>query len=93
MCEHCEKTLDSKSIARHIREQHHEIFLTNGEQEEEVNVMMVPRRGWEEPRVKEAKQEEVRQLAEWETYEMVDDIGQEHLKTTWIIWQKDEKEV
>ena len=92
-CMHCGKILNVKSMAKHVRTQHHEVFMMNCEQEEEVNIVMVPRSRWGEPVVHEAKQEELQKLSDWKTYELVEDKGQPHLTTTWVVWYKDEEQI
>ena len=61
-----------------------------GDNEEQVNLVLIPRNKWNEKNVIDAKQEELNKLATWDTYELVPDEGQEAVSTRWVIWKKDE---
>ena len=50
--------------------------------EEEVNIVMIPVRCFQ------AKQVELEELKNFQTYEEVDDLGQNWVSTTWVLWQK-----
>ena len=56
--------------------------------EEEVNIVMIPRARHGEVECIQAKQVELEKLKNFQTYEEVDDLGQNWVSTTWVLWQK-----
>ena len=60
------------------------------EQEEEVNIVMIPRHKHGEASCVKAKQDELKKLESFGTYEEVEDKGQFHISMTWVMWNKGE---
>ena len=56
--------------------------------EEEVNIVMLPRARHREVECIQAKQVELKKLKNFQTYQEVDDLGQNWVSTTWVLWQK-----
>ena len=56
--------------------------------DEEVLAVMVPRERRDSPEAMEAKHKELEKLQEFETYKVVDDIGQDRITTTWVLTEK-----
>lgn len=59
--------------------------------EEEVNMVMIPRNEWNGEACVTAKKVELEKLREFCTYEVVEDVGQMRVSTTWVIWKKGEE--
>ena len=59
--------------------------------QEEVMAVMVPRERRNSPEALEAKRQELEKLKEFETYEVVNDVGQERITTTWVLTEKGEE--
>ena len=55
---------------------------------EEVNIVLIPKSRHGEERCMQAKQIELDKLKSFGTYEMVPDVGQVRISTTWVIWDK-----
>jgi hypothetical protein len=58
---------------------------------EEVLAVMIPKEKRNTPECLKAKQEELKKLADFETYEIVEDMGQKSISTTWVLTEKGEK--
>ena len=56
--------------------------------DEEVLAVMVPRERRNSPEAMEAKFKELEKLKEFDTYEIVDDVGQDRITTTWVLTEK-----
>ena len=54
----------------------------------EVLAVMVPKEKQDSHEAKAAKQQELDKLKEFNTYEIVDDIGQERITTVWVLTEK-----
>jgi hypothetical protein len=57
-------------------------------EEEDVNLVLVPKHRHSEEKCDKAKQTELKKLQDFNTYEEVDDVGQFRISTTWVIWDK-----
>ena len=58
---------------------------------EEVLAVLVPKEETNTPEAMEAKQKELDKLKEFDTYEIVEDEGQEYITTLWVITKKGEE--
>ena len=58
--------------------------------EENVNVVMIPKRQQNTDTCIQAKNDELVKLKSFETYEEVKDVGQSKISTTWVLWKKGE---
>ena len=56
--------------------------------EAEVDIVMVPKNQHGEGQCMAAKQTELTKLADFETYELVEDVGQNRISTAWVLWWK-----
>ena len=57
---------------------------------EEVHAVMVPKNRQKEPACLDAKQEELKKLRDFGTYEIVKDVGQQRISSTWVVCEKDD---
>ena len=55
---------------------------------EEILAVMVPQEKRNSPECQQAKQDELNKLKAFDTYDIVDDIGQERITTTWVLTEK-----
>ena len=55
---------------------------------EDVMAVMVSKEKRDSPECLDAKLKELEKLKEFDTYEIVDDIGQNHITTTWVLTEK-----
>ena len=55
---------------------------------EDIMAVMVSKEKRDNPECLEAKLKELEKLKEFDTYEVVDDIGQKHITTTWVLTEK-----
>ena len=62
--------------------------MLNG-QEEEIMAMNVPRSEQNSEQCLNAKLEELKKLQDFKTFEIVPDIGQDRISTTWVLTIKD----
>ena len=60
---------------------------------EQVNLVMVPRKRWKDKDVMDAKQDELDKLKTWDTYELIPDEDQQAISTRWVVWEKDQNTV
>ena len=58
--------------------------------DEQVNIVLIPRYRHNEQECVLAKQEELQKLKDFETYEEVEDKGQNRISTTWVLSMKGE---
>ena len=70
--------------AKYLRIENSMCFLENA-----VYVVEVPVREHEKPEIIEAKKREIENLEMYETFEKVDDEGQETIRSRWIVSQKE----
>lgn len=59
--------------------------------EESVNLVLVPRSQHNGEACVAAKRVELDKLVEFGTYDVVDDVGQVRVSTTWVLWRKGEE--
>ena len=57
-------------------------------EEEECNMVLIPRERHSDQDCKEAKQVELKKLQEFDTYEVVEDVGQHRISCRWVLWYK-----
>ena len=62
-----------------------------GDDMEEVNVVMIPRQRQSDKECMDAKQVELEKLKNFGVYEEVEDNGQSCISTTWVLWKKGEE--
>ena len=60
-------------------------------EEEECNMVMIPRERHSDQDCKEAKQVELKKLQEFDTYEVVEDEGQHRISCRWVLWYKSDE--
>ena len=54
-----------------------------------IFVVEVPVKEQGKPEIKEAKEKEIDNVETYETFEQVDDIGQETIRSRWIVTEKE----
>lgn len=55
---------------------------------EDVNLVLIPQAKHQNPECIKAKQVELQKLKEFDTYEEVENVGQDCISTRWVLWQK-----
>ena len=55
---------------------------------EDIMAVTVSKEKRDSPECLEAKHKELEKLKEFETYEVIDDVGQKHITTTWVLTEK-----
>ena len=56
--------------------------------EEEANIVTIPKDKQNEDECRRAKETELRKLEDFDSFDVVDDVGQYRISTTWVLWNK-----